>query len=839
MNGEYSSLNTPNPYEITDSELINALNHYEITDSQLINDLIDYETNGQLIINALNQYEITDSQLINELIDYETNGQLIINALNQYEKTDVNLVNGNNENEKSSSLVQNDNLVGKSSNKGKSINNSTNQNEDKQITDGEKTYVLKGEKVTLNKKFNIKRKVLNFEVQNKKVKSFFDAEDHVKEFVNDIFTNYIEPENKTSYIRMVLQHELFETPISTCLIKQTQFNPEIMIHLLANAVQSKKQQGRTTRVDSNDMSVSLTIAETVHGSGKRPRNDKITSENFKKRSKPEIISFDDYVNNANRTITVINNYDNYCLVRAILIGKARIDKDKNWYRLLSNTNNLNRIVNNYVTTFKIPDLSQGLNLNYVRQIEKTLEEYNIVIYSQDFSDGPVYWNQELRTNKYIYILYYQNHFNLILSMKSYLKSTYFCDHCQHPYQNIGKHICDSACKSCLRYNCEELDEPFSKCGCGINSRSEYCKERHEELVCYRKRICDICNTVQKKIHVCLDQKYCYNCKAVVEIDHMCYMLTVKQSEALKKRNPSNPNFKGFVFFDFEAYEDEDGYHTVNLAMSQRVCVECLDADERCEECTPKIIHYNINEWVRWMLKDINKHYTFIAHNSKGYDSHFIINELHRLKIPRDNNLQIILNGTKIMSMFFRNRIIKDSSLFISMKLEKFSKAFGIETLKKGWFPHQFNRPENFDYNGPYPEKSFYGYNMMTSQQQEDFDKFYDTAIKSNSVFDFKKELEEYCWSDVALLTEGCIRYSRECRETSKLNEKDTGICPFIETTTLASYCNLLFRRNFLEENTIGIVPAYGFNPKSNMSKRCEIWLKYLPESENITCKKRG
>jgi len=159
---------------------------------------------------------------------------------------------------------------------------------------------------------------------------------------------------------MVLQHELFETPIFTCLIKQTQFNPEIMIHLLANAVQSKKQQGRTTRVDSNDMSVSLTIAETVHGSGKRPRNDKITSENFKKRSKPEIISFDDYVNNANRTITVINNYDNYCLVRAILIGKARIDKDKNWYRLLSNTYSLNRIVNNYVTTFKIPDLAQIL-----------------------------------------------------------------------------------------------------------------------------------------------------------------------------------------------------------------------------------------------------------------------------------------------------------------------------------------------------------------------------------------------------------------------------------------------------------------------------------------------
>jgi len=52
-----------------------------------------------------------------------------------------------------------------------------------------------------------------------------------------------------------------------------------------------------------------------------------------------------------------------------------------------------------------------------------------------------------------------------------------------------------------------------------------------------------------------------------------------------------------------------------------------------------------------------------------------------------SEIKVILNGTKINGLFFRNIVVKDSSMFISTKLENFPKCFGISELKKGYFPH--------------------------------------------------------------------------------------------------------------------------------------------------------
>jgi hypothetical protein len=37
----------------------------------------------------------------------------------------------------------------------------------------------------------------------------------------------------------------------------------------------------------------------------------------------------------------------------------------------------------------------------------------------------------------------------------------------------------------------------------------------------------------------------------------------------------------------------------------------------------------------------------------------------------------------------------------------------------------------------------------------------------------------------------------------------------------------------MPENTIGILPACGFNPASNMSRDSALWLKFVAESEKI------
>lgn len=121
-----------------------------------------------------------------------------------------------------------------------------------------------------------------------------------------------------------------------------------------------------------------------------------------------------------------------------------------------------------------------------------------------------------------------------------------------------------------------------------------------------------------------------------------------------------------------------------------------------------------------------------------------------------------------------------------MRLEAFPKAFGIKELKKGFFPHGFNKPENQNYIGVYPEKSFYGYDYMSQAKQNEFDKFFYESVK-DKIFDFQAEFKEYCWSDVQLLTQGCLIFSRLNRQDTKKDNNDPGICPLREKSTLASF----------------------------------------------------
>ena len=115
--------------------------------------------------------------------------------------------------------------------------------------------------------------------------------------------------------------------------------------------------------------------------------------------------------------------------------------------------------------------------------------------------------------------------------------------------------------------------------------------------------------------------------------------------------------------------------------------------------------------------------------------------------------EIILSGTKILSLKYKGVRIIDSLNFLPMPLSKFSKTFDIKEQSKGFFPHNFNIPINQNYVGLYPDKSFYQPEFFMNDQKEEFDKWY--ANQSNKLFDFKHELVKYCISDVKLLKEGC------------------------------------------------------------------------------------
>ena len=115
------------------------------------------------------------------------------------------------------------------------------------------------------------------------------------------------------------------------------------------------------------------------------------------------------------------------------------------------------------------------------------------------------------------------------------------------------------------------------------------------------------------------------------------------------------------------------------------------------------------------------------------------------------------------------------------------------------------------------EAEFYQPEFFNKEKLKEFEAWYDQ--NKENVFDFKKEFNEYCESDVLLLAEGCLRF----RAISMKQNKQ--IDPFRVSFTIASYCNLIYRENHMPENSIAHIPDTRIIDRN--STQCLLWLKWV------------
>jgi hypothetical protein len=66
----------------------------------------------------------------------------------------------------------------------------------------------------------------------------------------------------------------------------------------------------------------------------------------------------------------------------------------------------------------------------------------------------------------------------------------------------------------------------------------------------------------------------------------------------------------------------------------------------------------------------------------------------------------------------------------------------------------------------------------------------------------------------------------------------TFIDPLSQAITIASACNLVFRRNFLREDTIGIVPDKGYRKEERQSIKAIKYLKWYSEEQDLDVKEQ-
>ena len=166
-------------------------------------------------------------------------------------------------------------------------------------------------------------------------------------------------------------------------------------------------------------------------------------------------------------------------------------------------------------------------------------------------------------------------------------------------------------------------------------------------------------------------------------------------------------------------------------------------------------------------------------------------------------------GLKSMYMHVPGYKMKfiDSLSFFLCPLRKLPETFGIEEVKKGYFPHLFNRPENANYVGPIPHIETYGYSTMKEGDGKTFLQWYNE--NKNIVFDFDKELIAYCESDVDVLAKSWLKFCRLFRDIQvglgpSKNAEETFVDPN-NKITIASLVQDIYRAYFMPENSIAVI----------------------------------
>ena len=188
---------------------------------------------------------------------------------------------------------------------------------------------------------------------------------------------------------------------------------------------------------------------------------------------------------------------------------------------------------------------------------------------------------------------------------------------------------------------------------------------------------------------------------------------------------------------------------------------------------------------------------------------------------------VIPNGAKIMCLTVPSCKIRliDSINFLPMAPAKLPRIFEFKELRKGYFPHLYNKKENQNtvLNG-LPDLHYHNPDAMKPEDRDAFLAWY-TVHKCDS-FDLKYELLQYCKSDVDILRRCCLKFRENFMEI-------TDIDPFKQCITIDSACNLVFRTNFLQSETIGLIPHHGYNPQQKHSIKALQWLKFLSQTEGL------
>ena len=453
-----------------------------------------------------------------------------------------------------------------------------------------------------------------------------------------------------------------------------------------------------------------------------------------------------------KSIIRIKNDDDLCYARAIVTMQAYCDSGSqhNDYKNLPRGRPVQgRKAQALHCAAGVPEGPCGLR--EIDAFQKHLTNYQIVVLSLDHNYQIIFKGPP--RDKHIILIKVGPHYQGCNSIPGFLGTNYFCLDCETSYENDdqshhpckGKkcHAChQTGCRDYVpgqrpRHQCPRCHRPFFGEQCMGNyylysttngKRADMTKKIKN--VSSTERECKDCNRLLRPHeietrHVCGTAE-CPSCKQYHDLrTHQCFIQNPTKLEekrqlpkSRKRRANGAPTREEkdhfFVYWDSETME-ETGIHVPNL-----VCAATSNCDELFHfEGTTCIV--DLLDWLRELGRDYKL--TVLAHNSQGFDSYLILDELYKQYVVPEQ----IVNGAKILSLSIHagHIVFKDSLCFFQMPLSAFPKALGLTEHKKGFFPHFFNTPDHQDYVGPLPDKDYYNPQGMSVECAKEFHQWYD------------------------------------------------------------------------------------------------------------------
>ena len=569
----------------------------------------------------------------------------------------------------------------------------------------------------------------------------------------------------------------------------------------------------------------------------------------------------------------IQNTDVLCCARALVTAKAKVDHHPKWWSFRDGKTLQKEHALQLHREAHVPLGPCGYEELTQFSQAPSLFDYQIVLVDADrafhiMSFGPP------APDKQLILLHEKGHYDVITTLKGILGRSYVCSHCFKPYDRAGQHRCKIKlkCGCCLQPNCPDFHHAHprglkatQRChDCGRDFFGDTCFEAHrsktpegktaeihQRSICFNKRRCAGCLKLetgfqQIKRHRCgyLD---CPSCKEYVKAQtHKCFIQKalspqeIKEQKKERKRKRKQQQQRGppakrgaaaglqtlraneggddesdddddppplHVFFDIEAMQPQE-QHIANLIVAE------TEEDSRPVRFQGEHCLRDFLEWLDTLTQEDTRSVKVLAHNFQGYDGYFVVNQYHF----NNQKIQQIRNGCKLLEVKHDKIRFIDSLSFFQMPLAAFPKTFGLTELRKGYFPHKFNIPEHQEYVDSIPAIDYYMPEAMSPEGRQKFETWHKEQSDNQFVFDFQKELVDYCESDVRLLKEGCMTFKR-------LFENQAGFNPF-EHMTIASACNRDLRMNRMIPNSLASEPVGGWRNNINQSRVALEWLTW-------------